>query len=127
MGPLLHHESTFQNLLQAQFNKLVEKHTSSFECIENRHAYPGGFPKISYRNLQVLCWCNFLSRGRLQAGTFPTPPNWQFIPTNTEEAEESLTEAYKLCHASSYRNKEYVFWHFQTFPIQLNMKSSRRL
>ncbi|KAL8788201.1 MAG: hypothetical protein Q9195_007416 [Heterodermia aff. obscurata] len=35
MGPVLHHESTFQNLLQAQFNKLVEKHPPSFECVEN--------------------------------------------------------------------------------------------
>ena len=35
MGTLLHHEPPFQDLLQAQFNKLVKEHFTSSECIEN--------------------------------------------------------------------------------------------
>lgn len=37
-----------------------------------------------------------------------TSSNQHFILTNTGKAEENLTEAYRRCYASSYRNKEYV-------------------
>ena len=51
----------------------------------------------------------FLEEDYVQVA-FLTPTHQHSIPTNSDKAEENLTEAYRRCYASSYRNKEYVSW-----------------
>ena len=67
------------------------------------------FPKSHIVTFKYYVGVIFFLEEDYKQVPFLTPPNEHSIITNTDKAEESLTEAYRLCYASSYRNKEYVF------------------
>ena len=85
------------------------------------------FPKSHIVTFKYYVGVIFFLEEDYKQVSFFTPPNEHPIITNTEKAEESLTEAYRLCYASSYRNKEYVSWHVSINPIHLNQKPARPL
>lgn len=54
----------------------------------------------------------------------PSPHNYRCLtPNNMTKAEENLTEAYKLCLASSHRNRESVLYLFSYVSYQPHFES----